>query len=569
MSSTLVPITRHLKTTSPGRVVGIDYLTLVPDKFGNVGVYVLRDHFTKFVYIMPATTHDQVNASLAIFLYSVLYGAFDVLMSDPGSDLTSQAVAEVNKWFGIHHRLSLVDRHESNGVEGANKQILRYLRKLFLDERVKESWSSPQHVAWAMYLMNKFDDSESGNSPYALTFGTVSNRRFDFPGTDIDVKTSHKYIRALDESLRTLTQLAQKHQQDLVSKRVDSSIPQNLFQRGDLVLFKLPVDKPKPHKLHPRYLGPYEVLNQVKNDVEVRHMSTSLISTFYVADLKAFFGSREDAKKLASIDADQFVIRQLLAFRGDPLLRTSMYFLVEFEDNDRVWLPWSKDLQDSLPYEHYCRLHKCLKPLIGSAADSSKWAASLRRSKITHVRPTQRALIDLRAFGSDWYATLDLPDKDVLTYVVPIVYGALAPSNKAINITSDVLQLSMLVDNVFIQLYGTSEPPSNSISVTPDLIARHPTLLSLYKPVSTDQQAFEYLVGKTFYDPEAKRSFCVTRIHTNPTSKLIVAYVRPILRTGRPAKEDSQPFHVADVVNMLTPSNFNPPATNPIPVRER
>ena len=39
---------------------------------------------------------------------------------------------------------------------------------------------------------------------------------------------------------------------------------------------------------------------QTKNDVEVRHMSTSKISTFFVADLKAYFGFREDARTLAA-----------------------------------------------------------------------------------------------------------------------------------------------------------------------------------------------------------------------------------------------------------------------------
>ena len=105
MSSQLVPIVRHLKTTNPGKFVGLDFLSILPDKFGNVGAYVFRDHFTKFVFIFPVANHDAVSAALAIFTYCVLYGAFDVLMTDPGSELTSEAVALVNKWFGIHHRL--------------------------------------------------------------------------------------------------------------------------------------------------------------------------------------------------------------------------------------------------------------------------------------------------------------------------------------------------------------------------------------------------------------------------------------------------------------------------------
>jgi hypothetical protein len=143
--------------------------------------------------VFPVPTPDLTNAALAIFTYCVLYGAFDTLMTDPGSELMSVAVAEVNKWFGIHHRVSLVDRHESNGVEGANKQILRHLMTLFMEEHIKDQWSSPQHIGWAMFLM---DTSETGYSPFDLTFGTITRRRFDFPTENLDRNVRHQIRQA-------------------------------------------------------------------------------------------------------------------------------------------------------------------------------------------------------------------------------------------------------------------------------------------------------------------------------------------------------------------------------------
>jgi hypothetical protein len=550
MTSQLVPIPRHLKTTSPGRVVGIDYLSLVEDKFGNTGCYVLRDHFTKFVFIQPAASHDQSNAALAIFNYCVLYGAFNVLMSDPGSELLSAAVAQVNEWFGIHHTISLVDRHESNGVEGANKQILRHLRKLYLEERIKDTWSAPSSIGWAMYLINKFDISESGYCPYDLTFGTVTDRRFDFPKDSVDKTTAHQYVKLLDSSLKSLTKLAHDYQQELVTKRIESSVPQNLYQPGDLVLFRLPKDKPKPHKLHPMFLGPFEVLQQKKNDVEVRHMSTAKISTFFVSDLRAFFGSRSEARALASIDADQYVIRRLTAYRGDPLLRTSMYFLVEYADNDILWLPWSKDLQDSIPYEDFCRSIPCLKPLIESAASAAKWVKTLRQTPVTSVVPTQEVSVDIRSFGANWYATLDLPNKDSATYVAPCTFGKLHKAGKQITLTCPLLKHTMLVDNVWIQMYASTPPPGTSLRVDQELMDSCPTLRTLQSPTNSSQSDFDYLIGRTFYDPDAKRSFLVSSLSTT-RSRDIVAHVRPILSSGRKAPVDDRPYHVADVVQML------------------
>jgi hypothetical protein len=60
MSSQLVPIKRHLMT-NPGKVVGIDYLTVVKDRFGNAGAYVLRDHFSKLIFLFSIPSHDSLG----------------------------------------------------------------------------------------------------------------------------------------------------------------------------------------------------------------------------------------------------------------------------------------------------------------------------------------------------------------------------------------------------------------------------------------------------------------------------------------------------------------------------
>ena len=48
-----------------------------------------------------------------------------------------EVVKLLNQWFGIRHVVSLVDRHQSNGLEGTKKRILRHLRTLCYDEGLK------------------------------------------------------------------------------------------------------------------------------------------------------------------------------------------------------------------------------------------------------------------------------------------------------------------------------------------------------------------------------------------------------------------------------------------------
>ena len=80
--------------------------------------------------------------AVALFTFFCTFGMYDELWSDPGSDLMAEVVQKLSEWMGIKRVISLVDRHESNGVEGSNKQILRHLRTLVHDLRVPTRWYS-------------------------------------------------------------------------------------------------------------------------------------------------------------------------------------------------------------------------------------------------------------------------------------------------------------------------------------------------------------------------------------------------------------------------------------------
>ena len=107
-----------------------------------------------------------------LFTYYTTWGIYDEIITDPLSDILSDAVITLNKWLGIRHVISLVGRHQSNGVEGTNKQILRHLRTLVHDERSLKYWSQPQYYKMIEYYVNSFDNSETGVTPLHARFGS-------------------------------------------------------------------------------------------------------------------------------------------------------------------------------------------------------------------------------------------------------------------------------------------------------------------------------------------------------------------------------------------------------------
>jgi hypothetical protein len=147
------------------------------------------------------------------------YGLVDSLASDPGSDLTSQIIAHLNEYLGIRHTISLVDRHESNGVERINKEILRHLRTMLHDTRLITKWSDPVTLSLVQLIINEQPNPSLGNlSPLAATFGTSDATYFKLPEnqqTSSSATTYCTFVQNLDQNLAEIRSIYKDAQSQL------------------------------------------------------------------------------------------------------------------------------------------------------------------------------------------------------------------------------------------------------------------------------------------------------------------------------------------------------------------
>ena len=93
--------------------------------------------------------------------------------------MMSQVVLQLKTWLGIKHVVSLVDRHESNGVEGTNTQLLRHT--LAHDERVANRWSDPTVHCLVVFSINDAINSETGVRPFDAKFGSLDGPYLQMP----------------------------------------------------------------------------------------------------------------------------------------------------------------------------------------------------------------------------------------------------------------------------------------------------------------------------------------------------------------------------------------------------
>ena len=180
-----------------------------------------------------------------------------------------------------------------------------------------------------------------------------------------------------------------------------------------------------------------------------------------VERLKIFHGTIDQAKDVAMVDNNQFIIDSFLSYRGNPRVRTTVEFEVLFQDGSVVWLPYSKDLFDTQQYEAFCRRRPELFPLLYDRSTAEATISTLNKTPITEVEPGDTVLVDLRSYGATWYNHLHLPDKDHITYLVPYRYTKWIGSKRLkIEGHCPLFNETFPLDHLFVSQYGTRDKNS-------------------------------------------------------------------------------------------------------------
>ena len=412
----LPEVTRTLKPISYRRAVGVDHFTVTPeDANGNKCGIMIVEHYSHFPQAYPAKDYSAETLAKALFKHFCTFGMFDELVSDPGSALVSDAIAQLNKWLGLQHKVSLVGRHESNGCEGSIKQFLRHLSTLVMDERLVKQWSDDSVFPLINFALASYPTSETGGyTPFQLKYGTEDAQYFKLPAA-LNFETSPSaFISSLDTNLKAVREASNHLMQQLVAERKKHDLVyQPQYEPGDLVLWNQKEHSHDflPSKLSSKWLGPYEVVKQFKNDVTCRHVCLHSEAILHVSRLKPFFGSLQDAIELAKLDHNQYEIISFNWYRGNPHVRTSMEFSVTFEDGT-ITMPYSTDLADSQQFHEYVHLVPALFPLRYTAIEAKKVVAKLSKLTITTVSIGDLAFLNLRYFDGEtsaWFDSLNLP----------------------------------------------------------------------------------------------------------------------------------------------------------------
>ena len=475
---TLEPLTLHMKVQTRRAAIGADVLKITPpDKHGHIGLLVIVTMATKLVSLHALRDETSMTLAKEFFTFYSRYGLYDVVSVDPGSNISQSVVEELNNLMGMKMKISLVDRHESNGAESTNGQVLRHIRMLVQEPRAKDSWGDPTYLACVQYILNSHINAEASDvaTPFELTFGTEAAPYYQTVGEKIlnlDPKGRSIFLAELNEHLKEIWEVTKRYQKTILDKRIPPDKPTNSYQSGDLVLH---LEAKRPTKLAAEFSGPYKVVNQQRNNVEARHLTSGVIKFLHVSRLKPFFGTDAEAYEMATRDKDQFVVDKILAYRGDPDRRTSLEFLVRFADADTKWIPWSRDLFDSIPYEAFVRNHRHLFPLLFPVDKAKTEVKKLSGQIIEGYNKGDVVLVNLRSYGELWYQALPLPDLDTVTYAVPYKVVSVAQDRRSLQIESEVYKGKVKIDSYYLFAFIV-DPATVHVEVNSGMLEKYPAL---------------------------------------------------------------------------------------------
>ena len=96
--------------------------------------------------------------------------------------------------------------------------------------------------------------------------------------------------------------------------------------------------------------------------------------------------------------------------------------LIEFEDCASEWVPWSADLDASVPYNKYVMRERPTFLLRTKKAVPDMQRTALKKEPITDVKPVDMIYVDLREFGETWAHQCELPGALDSVRVLAVTY---------------------------------------------------------------------------------------------------------------------------------------------------
>jgi len=368
----LPPSTHNIQGSSAMDNIHIDTIGPLPtDIYGNSFILVLICSFSKFCTLFPTVSTEAADCVRALLQHIGLFGLMSFLRSDGGSQFTANIIKEVTRYFAIDHHVIVAYHPQANGlVERRNAEVMKHLRAIVLDRRVKDNWST--YLPIVQNIVNSAFDSSINTYPSRVIFGDSLKLSFQMVFGN-KVTPTHEgmddYILQLNEAIALISDASRCYLEAKIAARAAKGKIQSTshhFAIRDYVLLEYP--NRAPHKLSPIYRGPLIIVDHPSDNIFVLgDILNDRLLTVHEDRLRYFHVAAdvypEELQKLAAADHDSFFPEEILAHRGNIKNRSTVEFLVRWVGLDAADDTWEKfsTIKNVGAFMDYINLHPDVK----------------------------------------------------------------------------------------------------------------------------------------------------------------------------------------------------------------
>ncbi|UYV73872.1 hypothetical protein LAZ67_11001220, partial [Cordylochernes scorpioides] len=254
----------------PFERIGIDFVGPLPStKRRRKWIIVLTDYYTKYAETKAVSEATVKEVSTFLIEHIILrHGAPRFLISDRGSQFTSNLMKEVMKMCKVKHCFTTSYHPQTNGLTERLNRTLIYMISMYVNTDQK-NWD--EILPFITHAYNTTIQETTGYSPFFLLFGREPMSLLDDENipTDSNMDDYDEYIENyLDKIARTRQVVINNTEktQERMKRNYDKKHNEKIYEPGHLVAVWTPVRKiGKCEKLLRKYFGPYRILKKLSN----------------------------------------------------------------------------------------------------------------------------------------------------------------------------------------------------------------------------------------------------------------------------------------------------------------
>ena len=279
--------------TVPFERIAMDIVGPLPrSRSGKRYVLVICDYATRYPEAIPLRTIDAGHVAEALVEFFSRVGVPGEILTDQGSNFTSQLLIEIYRMLHIHPIRTTPYHPQTDGlVERFNRTLKSMLRKAATSEG--KDWDKV--LPYLLFAYREVPQASTGFSPFELLYGRPVRGPLDvlkesWVTSQRSDESVVSHVLSMRSKLEKMTELVKENMevsQSRQKKWYDKGARLREFSENDQVLILLPTTA---NKLLASWQGPYRVVKKVgKTSYQVdMHDRRKRRRTFHVNMLRQF-----------------------------------------------------------------------------------------------------------------------------------------------------------------------------------------------------------------------------------------------------------------------------------------